>query len=156
MAWVHRVRNSININVGVNHYRKHLHSQVILVGLNILAFNNLSDLFLKPLLIPCDLQIGVLALVKIGGSEALTLVEAYPAVNLRGVVALVFALIVHGIIITQHLFPDEVFQSSVNDVVLLTWVAVVASLLNKGYQEILWHQTNNLTVHIEYWKSMMW
>ena len=95
---------------------------MILVRLNILTFNHLSNLLLEPLLISCDLKVGVLTLVEVSGSEALALIKAHPAVHLRGVVVLVLTLVIHSIFISKHLFSYEVFKSTVHNMVLLTWV----------------------------------
>ena len=95
---------------------------MILVRLNILAFNHLSNLLLEPLLISSDLKVGVLTLVEVSGSEALALIKAHPAVHLRGVVVFVLTLVIHSIFVSKHLFSYEVFKSPVHNMVLLTWV----------------------------------
>jgi hypothetical protein len=156
VPWVCRVSHSCHIHIRVEHDWQDLGSQVILVRLNILAFNHLSNLFLKSLLISCNLKIGVLTLIEVSGSEALALIKAHPTVHLRGVVVLILTLVIHGIIVSKHFFFYEVFESTVHNMVLLTWVGVVASLLNQGYEEILWHQTNHLTIHVENWETVMW
>ena len=156
VSWVGRVSHSCHIHIGVEHYWEHLGSQVILVRLNILAFNHLSNLLLEPLFISCDLKVGILTLVEVPGSEALTFIETHPAVHLRGVVVLVLTLVIHSIFISKNLFFDEVFKSTVHNMVFLTWVGVVASLLNQRYEEILGHQTNHLTIHVKNWETVMW
>ena len=87
---------------------------------------------------------------------ALILTIILITVSLRGIERLVIYIHWHlQVLLFSELVLNVLFNSPVNNTILLINVGIICPLSNEHDQEVFRDQTNHLVVHVEDWESMM-